>query len=97
MKSKNNILPDFDNEEQEREFWLKNSPLDYFDTSNPKKEAFLNLKPSARSISLRLPVDMIATLKILAHKKAIPYQSLAKMFIATEIKKENILTNKKNN
>ncbi len=85
MKKMDNIIPKFKNEDEERKFWATNSPLDYFDSGNIKRVSFHNLKPSLKSISIRLPEDMIAELKILAHKKDVPYQSLAKMYLARQI------------
>jgi predicted DNA binding CopG/RHH family protein len=85
MKKMDNIIPKFKNEDEERKFWATNSPLDYFDSRNIKRVSFHNLKPSLKSISIRLPEDMIAELKILANKKDVPYQSLAKMYLARQI------------
>jgi predicted DNA binding CopG/RHH family protein len=78
-------VPDFKNEDEEREFWATHSPLDFFDAKNFKKASFPNLKPSIKSISIRLPEDLLAELKILANKKDVPYQSLAKVFLARQI------------
>ena len=72
-------IPKFKNEDEEREFWATHSPLDYFDSSKSKRASFPKLKPSLKSISIRLPEDMLAELKILANKKDVPYQSLAKI------------------
>ena len=41
-----------------------------------------NLKPSTTSISLRLPVSLLERIKIAAHKRDVPYQSLIKMWLA---------------
>ena len=65
----NKKIPKFKNEDEEREFWATQSPLDYFDTGNFKRASFAKLKPSLKSISIRLPEDMLAELKILANKK----------------------------
>jgi predicted DNA binding CopG/RHH family protein len=46
------------------------------------------LKPSVKTISLRLPESMIEELKLLANKRDIPYQSLLKIFLAERIEKE---------
>ena len=78
-------IPRFKNEDQEREFWASHSPLDYFDSSTMKKGSFPNLKPSMKSISIRMPSDMLAELKTLANKKDVPYQSLAKVYLARQI------------
>jgi len=85
MKKMNKKIPKFKNEDEEREFWANHSPLDYFDPSNFKKTSFPKLKPSLKSISIRLPEDMLAELKILANKKDVPYQSLAKIYLARQI------------
>jgi predicted DNA binding CopG/RHH family protein len=79
-------IPKFKNEDKERDFWGTHSPLDYFDSAKAKKRTFPNLKPSLKSISLRLPESMIDTLKTLANKKDIPYQSLIKVYLSKEIK-----------
>jgi predicted DNA binding CopG/RHH family protein len=80
-------LPQFKNENEEREFWAKHSPLDYFH-GQVVKASFPNLRPTMRAISIRLPADMLESLKILAHKRDVPYQSLAKMFLAEQLKHE---------
>ena len=85
MKKMNKKIPKFNNEDEEREFWASHSPLDYFDSSNFKRASFPKLKPSLKSISIRLPEDMLAELKILANKKDVPYQSLAKIYLARQI------------
>jgi predicted DNA binding CopG/RHH family protein len=75
----------FKNEDEEREFWATHSPLDYFNSKNLKRGLFPNLKPSLKSISIRLPEDLLVELKTLANKKDVPYQSLAKIFLAKQI------------
>jgi len=93
MKKINKKIPKFKTEDEEREFWTSNSPLDYFDSSNFKKASFPKLKPSLKSISIRLPEDMLAELKILANKKDVPYQSLAKIYLARQIALERSSSN----
>jgi len=85
MKKTDNRIPKFKNEDEEREFWATHSPLDYFDSKKLKRASFPKLKPSLKSISIRLPEDMLAELKILANKKDVPYQSLAKIYLARQI------------
>jgi predicted DNA binding CopG/RHH family protein len=85
MKKIHNKIPKFKNEDEEREFWATHSPLDYFDVGTIKRASFPKLKPSLKSISIRLPEDMLAELKILANKKDVPYQSLAKIYLARQI------------
>jgi len=85
MKKTDKQIPKFKNEDEEREFWATHSPLDYFESVGPKRAAFPNLKPSLKSISIRLPEPMLEELKILANKRDVPYQSLAKMYLARQI------------
>ena len=93
MKKTHRKIPKFKNEDQEREFWTTHSPLDYFDTGDIKRASFSKLKPSLKSISIRLPEDMLAELKILANKKDVPYQSLAKIYLARQIALERSSSN----
>jgi len=81
-------LPTFESEEEEREFWATHDSMDYVDWSKAERVVFPNLKPSVRTISLRLPVSMIAGLKALAHQRDVPYQSLLKVFISERLKQE---------
>jgi len=46
------------------------------------------LRPTLKTISLRLPEPMLAELKLLANKRDVPYQSLLKMFLAERIERE---------
>jgi predicted DNA binding CopG/RHH family protein len=78
-------IPEFKNEDEERDFWAEESPLDYFDIRTAHRAVFPNLKPTLRSISLRLPVDMIEQLKVIANRQDIPYQSLIKTYLRREI------------
>ena len=85
MKTMDKSIPAFKDEEEEREFWATHSPLDYFDSGSIIKASFPSLRPSLKSISIRVPSDMLAELKTLANKKDVPYQSLAKMYLARQI------------
>lgn len=85
MKKMNKRIPKFRTEDEEREFWAIHCPLDYFSATNLKRVSFPKLRPSLKSISIRLPEDMLAELKILANKKDVPYQSLAKIYLARQI------------
>ncbi len=81
-------IPKFKNEDEERKFWHEHDTTDYFDWSKAKKVTFPNLKPSVKSISLRLPESMVNELKVLANKKDVPYQSLMKIYLSEKIKEE---------
>lgn len=81
-------IPVFKSEEEEREFWATHDSAEYVDWSKAEEVAFPNLKPTLRTISLRLPESMIEELKLLANKRDVPYQSLLKMFLAERIQQE---------
>ncbi len=81
-------IPTFKSEAEERQFWAKEDSADYIDWSKAKRVGFPNLKPSLKTISLRLPASMIEELKILANKRDVPYQSLMKLFLSERITKE---------
>lgn len=89
MKKKKNI-PNFESEDTEREFWRTHDSSYYFDWKDATEITLAKLKPSTKTISLRLPEAMLEELKILANKKDIPYQSLLKVFLAERLNKEHI-------
>jgi predicted DNA binding CopG/RHH family protein len=81
-------LPTFKDEDAEREFWSREDSTKYVDWSKAQRLTLPNLKPTMRTISLRLPEAMIAELKLLANKRDVPYQSLLKVFLADRIRDE---------
>lgn len=88
MSTQLKTKPTFRTEDEERAFWATHSPLDFFDVSAAKEASFSKLRPSLKSISIRLPEDMLDELKVLANKRDVPYQSLAKLYLAWGIKAE---------
>ena len=81
-------IPAFETEEEAREFWATHDSTEYVDWSAAERAVLPDLKPTLKTISLRLPQAMLEELKILAHKRDVPYQSLLKMFLAERIQKE---------
>jgi len=71
---------------EETLFWDTHDITDYFDMNKAKKVRFSNLKKSTKSISLRLPVDMIEELKVKANAMDVPYQSLIKVLLTNALK-----------
>lgn len=86
-------IPKFKNEDEEDDFWSTHDTTDYFDISkaivNP---SFPNLKLSTRSITIRVPESLLNSLKMLANKKDVPYQSLVKIFLDEKIREEINIT-----
>jgi predicted DNA binding CopG/RHH family protein len=81
-------IPNFENEDKEREFWAEADSSEYIDWKKAKKVVLPNLKPSVKTISLRLPESMLEEIKLLANKRDVPYQSLMKIFLSERIDKE---------
>jgi predicted DNA binding CopG/RHH family protein len=81
-------IPKFKNEQEEAEFWLTHDSTEYLDWSKAKKTIFPNLKPTTESISLRLPAPLLARIKELANEKDVPYQSLMKVYLSDQVKRE---------
>lgn len=81
-------IPAFKSEDEERKFWAKRDSTEYLDWSKAKRAVFPNLKPSTKTISLRLPESTIAALKVLANKRDVPYQSLLKVFLAEKVEEQ---------
>ena len=81
-------IPDFASEDAERDFWAKHDTMDYVDWSQARSVVFPNLRPSTETISLRLPAHLLADLKALANERDVPYQSLLKVFLADQVRRE---------
>ena len=86
--SKLKNIPKFKNEDEEREFWSNHSSTEYLDWKKSKPAYFSKLKPSTKTISLRLPEYILDELRIIANKRDIPYQSLIKIFLKEKIDQE---------
>lgn len=78
-------IPHFKNEQEEAEFWATHDTTQYFDTSKPLHIEFPNLKPTTKTITLRLPVMLLHTIKKIANKQDVPYQSLIKVFLDEKV------------
>ena len=88
MSKKLKKLPKFKSEDEEREFWDTHSSADYFDWSKAQNVIFPNLKPTSRSISIRIPEYIINRVKVEANKIDVPYQALMKLYIRDGVLKE---------
>ncbi len=71
-------LPQFKSEDEERDFWANVNLADYFEPSDFQPVSFPNLKPTSRSISIRLPEFLLDRIKEKANEMGVPYQSLIK-------------------
>jgi len=82
MSRKTRQLPQFRDQAEERYFWETHDSSDYVDWAKAERVRLPNLRPSTRSISLRLPVTLLERIKIAANKRDVPYQSLIKTWLA---------------
>jgi predicted DNA binding CopG/RHH family protein len=88
MPRKLKKIPRFRDEEAERAFWSSHDATDYYDVAGARRVVLPNLKPSTETISLRLPSNLLADLKVLANRMDVPYQSLLKVYLAERIDRE---------
>jgi len=83
-------LPAFASEAEERAFWERTDSADRIDWRQAERVLLPNLEPSKRTISLRLPVSLLERLKVAAHKRDVPYQSLIKIWLAEKLRTEEV-------
>ena len=88
-------IPTFFSEDEEREFWETHDSMEYIDWNRAVPTTFPNLKPSTKTISIRLPESLINSLKVLAHKQDIGYQSLIKILLSEHVSRELAPPNKR--
>ena len=81
-------IPKFESEDEERRFWEREDSADYIDWKQARRVSLPKLKPSTKTISLRIPESLLENLKILANKRDVPYQSLLKVFLAERVARE---------
>jgi predicted DNA binding CopG/RHH family protein len=85
MSKPSKTPPEFNSEAEERAFWESHDSSDYLDWSQAKPARFPNLKPSTKTISLRLPVALLERIKVEANKRDVSYQSLIKAWLAEDL------------
>ncbi|MCL4392604.1 BrnA antitoxin family protein [Patescibacteria group bacterium] len=81
-------IPKFKNEGAERDFWGTHDTTDYIESMVEVKGDFINLKPSTKTITIRVTESLLNSLKLLAHKQDVPYQSLIKIYLSEKIKEK---------
>jgi predicted DNA binding CopG/RHH family protein len=83
--SKLKKMPELKTEADERAFWETHDSSEFVDWSQAKSTSFPKLKPSTKTISLRLPETLLDRIKIEANKRDMPYQSLIKAWLADDV------------
>jgi predicted DNA binding CopG/RHH family protein len=87
-REKQSRVPKFKSEEAERQFWATHDSSEYVDWSKAESTTMPKLRPSLKSISLRLPESLLERIKTLASKRDVPYQSLMKIFLTERVEEE---------
>jgi predicted DNA binding CopG/RHH family protein len=77
-------IPKFASEAEERAFWesSRNDSTEFVDWSKARLVTFPKLRPSTETISLRMPEDVLNTIRNHARRLDVPYQSLIKLWCA---------------
>ena len=85
MAKQRKAVPEFANEEEERRFWEQNDSTDYLDWSKARQGVMPNLKPTTKTISLRLPQHLLDSIKAAANARDVPYQSRIKVWLEEKL------------
>jgi predicted DNA binding CopG/RHH family protein len=85
MKKAHKVPAAFASEAEERAYWEREDSTSALDWSQARPVRLPNLQPSTTAISLRLPVSLLDAIKIAAHKRDVPYQSLIKMWLSEKV------------
>ena len=85
MKKRLKSIPKFTNEDEERKFWEQHDSSEYIDWSKTQSVVMPNLKPTTRTISLRLPQHLLDSIKAAANARDVPYQSLIKVWLQEKL------------
>jgi predicted DNA binding CopG/RHH family protein len=87
MSAKLKPVPTFSTEAQERRFWEAHDSTAYVDWSTAGRVTFPNLKPTTRTISLRLPAHLLDAIKTAANARDVPYQLLIKIWLQERVER----------
>jgi predicted DNA binding CopG/RHH family protein len=88
MPKRLKTIPKFKTDAEEAKFWNTHDTTEYIDWSKAPRGVFPNLKPSSQSVSLRIPMHILARVKMQANELDVPYQSLMKQYIASGVQKK---------
>ena len=88
MNKPNKTVPKFLNEADERAFWETHDSTEYLDWTKARRVVLPNLKPTTKTISLRLPQHLLDSIKAAANSRDVPYQSLIKVWLQEKLHSE---------
>ena len=72
-------------EKAERAYWESHDSSEHLDWTKAQKVTFPNLKPTTKTISLRLPQHLLDAIKAAANSRDVPYQSLIKVWLQEKL------------
>jgi predicted DNA binding CopG/RHH family protein len=85
MKKRLKPIPKFASEDEERRFWEQHDSSEYLDWSQAQQVVMPKLKPTTKTISLRLPQHLLDSIKAAANSRDVPYQSLIKVWLQEKL------------
>jgi predicted DNA binding CopG/RHH family protein len=85
MKKARKVPAAFTSEAEERAHWESENSTAGLDWRRAGRVRLPNLQPSTTAISLRLPISLLEEIKIAAHMRDVPYQSLVKMWLSEKV------------
>lgn len=77
--------PKVASEKDERAYWESHDSTKHMDWSKAQKVSLPNLKPTTKTISLRLPQHLLDSIKTAANSRDGPYQSLIKVWLQEKL------------
>jgi predicted DNA binding CopG/RHH family protein len=86
MSKRIRTIPKFASEAAERAFWEKSDSSGYLDWKKASLTVLPKLKPATQTISLRLPLHLLDSIKIAAKARDVPYQSLIKAWLHEKLR-----------
>lgn len=87
MSRQTKAIPKFANEAQERAYWAAHGSTEHLDWSKARKVTLANLKPTTKTISLRLSQHLLDSIKVVANARDVPYQSLIKVWLHEKLQR----------
>ena len=78
-------IPKFKTEAQERAYWEAHDSTAHVDWSKAQEVKLPNLRPTTKTISLRLPQHLLDGIKVAANARDVPYQSLIKVWLQEKL------------
>ena len=85
MKKQLKPIPKFASEDEERQFWEEHDSSEYLDWGQAQQVVMPRLKPTTKTISLRLPQHLLDSIKAAANARDVPYQSLIKVWLQEKL------------